>query len=167
MYLWLIRHAKSSWADPGQADHARPLNKRGLRDGPRMARWLAQQAQPAQWMWCSDAQRAQETARFVAEGFGLAAAAVALEPSLYHASPNAMLDVLRGTPPHVRSVAVVAHNPGLTYLVNELAQRAVIDNLPTFGVAGFRLPDAWESWHELRLAAEPIPPEILATPKTI
>ena len=31
MKLWVIRHAKSSWADPGQADFERPLNGRHCR----------------------------------------------------------------------------------------------------------------------------------------
>ncbi|MFO7771937.1 MAG: histidine phosphatase family protein, partial [Roseovarius gahaiensis] len=29
--LILMRHAKSSWGDPAQPDHARPLNSRGQR----------------------------------------------------------------------------------------------------------------------------------------
>ncbi len=35
--LFLVRHAKSSWKDPGLADHDRPLNKRGKRDASAMA----------------------------------------------------------------------------------------------------------------------------------
>jgi phosphohistidine phosphatase len=35
--LFLIRHAKSSWADTLQQDFDRPLNDRGNRDAPMMA----------------------------------------------------------------------------------------------------------------------------------
>ena len=38
--LMLIRHAKSSWANPGLTDMERPLNNRGLRDAPAMAKYL-------------------------------------------------------------------------------------------------------------------------------
>ena len=38
--LLLIRHAKSSWADPGRPDHDRVLNDRGRRDAPEMGRRL-------------------------------------------------------------------------------------------------------------------------------
>ncbi len=38
--LDLVRHAKSSWAEPGLADIDRPLNKRGKRDAPEMGRRL-------------------------------------------------------------------------------------------------------------------------------
>ncbi|MBN9170688.1 MAG: histidine phosphatase family protein [Microbacterium sp.] len=39
--LALVRHAKSDWSDDGIADHDRPLNARGERDAPAMARRLA------------------------------------------------------------------------------------------------------------------------------
>ena len=40
--LHLLRHAKSSWDNPGQPDRERGLNKRGKRDAPRMGEALAQ-----------------------------------------------------------------------------------------------------------------------------
>ena len=40
-YLTLIRHAKSSWEQAGLADHDRPLNERGERNAPMVARFLA------------------------------------------------------------------------------------------------------------------------------
>ncbi len=36
--LLLIRHAKSSWADFEQKDFDRPLNDRGKKDAPEMAK---------------------------------------------------------------------------------------------------------------------------------
>jgi phosphohistidine phosphatase len=35
--LLLLRHAKSSWDDPGLSDHARPLNARGRRAAAAVA----------------------------------------------------------------------------------------------------------------------------------
>ncbi len=167
MHLWLVRHAKSSWSDPGQSDHERPLNKRGRNDGPRMAQWLKTQPHPAQWVWTSDATRALQTTQFVAEGFALSAAAQQTEAQLYHASPETIVDIVRATPSGVTSVAVVAHNPGLTYLVNALAQEPVTDNLPTFGVAQFRLPAAWgNDWSQLQAGGD-IRLEQLVSPKTL
>jgi phosphohistidine phosphatase len=141
--LWLIRHAKSDWKAGVGSDFERPLNARGKRDGPRMAGWLAAQDGPASWIWSSDAVRALATTRFVAEGFASAVPEVVSDHRLYLASPEQLLDVIRGTPAEIRSAAVVAHNPGLTELVNLLAGRAVIDNLPTFGVARFALTGPW------------------------
>jgi phosphohistidine phosphatase len=150
MRLWLIRHAKSDWSTPGQSDFDRPLNDRGRRDGPRMAHWLGRQSKPAGWIWCSDAVRARSTAEFVLDGFGPARPELVLEHRLYLADPDQLLDVLRETPDSVESAALIAHNPGLTELVNLLAGEPVLDNLPTFGVAAFRVQ---RPWVELRFGA--------------
>jgi phosphohistidine phosphatase len=143
MKLWLIRHAKSDWSVPGLSDFARPLNARGLRDAPRMQAWLARQPDAASWIWSSDAARARATADWVAAGFASAEPQLVLDHRLYLADPDTLLGVLRETPASERSIALVAHNPGLTDLVNRLAGSAVIDNLPTFGVACFEVGDAW------------------------
>ena len=109
-----------------------------------MAAWLTTQADPAGWIWSSDAVRALATAQFVAQGFQRCAPQVVADPRLYHPSVESVCEVLRETPHDQSSVAVVAHNPGLTYLVNHLAGRRVLDNLPTFGVAQFSVVEgAW------------------------
>ena len=38
--LHLLRHAKSSWKDPGLDDHDRPLSKRGRQAAKIMAKYL-------------------------------------------------------------------------------------------------------------------------------
>ena len=40
--LILIRHAKSSWSNPLLEDFERPLNKRGAKNAPFMAKILKQ-----------------------------------------------------------------------------------------------------------------------------
>lgn len=162
MKLWLIRHAKSDWGDPRLTDFDRPLNGRGRRDGPRVARWLAAQDHPATWIWTSSAARALATARFVQQGFGVADAALVALDELYHASTEDLLDVIRRTPGTVASVALVAHNPGLTWLVNCLGPDSATDNLPTFGVARFDCPGSWELLSPGRATLE-----LLTSPKTI
>lgn len=143
MKLWLIRHAKSDWHSGAASDFERPLNQRGQRDGPRMAAWLAEQDHPASWIWSSDAVRALATARFVADGFAAAGAHVVEEHGLYGAAPETIVDVIRATPADVESVAVVAHNPGMTEALNLLTGAQVTDNLPTFGVARLDVAGDW------------------------
>ena len=162
MKLWIVRHAKSSWGNPGLSDFDRPLNARGERDGPRMVAWLAKQPHPARWLWTSTAHRAMQTADYVQQAFDVPSERRVELDELYHASPEVLLDCLRRTPDDADSVAVVAHNPGVTYLVNLLGADPVTDNLPTFGVARFDCPGAWADLQPgtCRL-------ETLVTPKTI
>ena len=162
MKLWLIRHAKSDWGTPGLRDFDRPLNSRGERDGPRMAAWLQDQPHPATWIWTSSAARALATTEFVRQGFHLTEDSVEATDELYHASAEQLLDVIRRTPASVENVALVAHNPGLTWLVNALGTEPVCDNLPTFGVARFHCPGDWP-----HLAPGNATLELLESPKTI
>ena len=136
MRLWLIRHAKSSWADPGLRDFDRPLNDRGKRDGPLMQAWLARQSFGPALIRTSDAARAQATAAFVQGAFP--EARLEADRRLYGASPETMAKIVRETPAELESLALVAHNPGMTQCINLLAGRQAIDDLPTFGIARFQ-----------------------------
>jgi len=141
--LWLVRHAKSDWVQ-GVSDFDRGLNARGHRDGPFMARWLARQPHRAEWIWSSSANRALTTARYIAHGWSVDESRLIITDALYHASPDAALEVLRETPEDIRGVAVVFHNPGITDLVNWLAGKPAIDNVPTLGIAEFTADKPWD-----------------------
>ena len=162
MKLWLIRHAKSAWNDSGVTDFERPLNQRGERDGPRMSEWFADQQDRATWIWTSSATRALATARFVRSGFSVASDAVVGLDELYLADADTLMDVIRRTPSEVQSVAIVAHNPGLTRLTNILSEQPVTDNLPTLGTAKFTTPDNWQD-----ITSGTCRLEILMAPKTL
>ena len=115
-----------------------------------MQHWFAQlgRDQPEYrptWLVTSNAVRAAATSQFVARGFALGADQCADDAALYHASPELLLEALRSTPAKVPCVALVAHNPGLTWLINTLSDSAeAIDNLPTLGSALFRADvDDW------------------------
>ena len=143
MKIWLHRHAKSSWGDPGQRDFDRPLNKRGERDAIAMSHWLATQSDPAAWLWTSDAVRALATARVVQAAFGIGDDHLTEVHELYLAPPQVLLEVLQRTPAEVTSVALVAHNPGITEALNLLTGVEVTSNLPTFGTARLDFAGDW------------------------
>jgi phosphohistidine phosphatase len=151
MNLWLIRHAKSSWANIGQADFDRPLNDRGIRDGKRMIRWMrAQQRQPARII-SSDAARARATTEFVQKGFEVPTDQVLFEHRIYEASIGTLLAIVHEIPDSCPSAALVGHNPGMSDFVNALvggnSDRPIIEDLPTFGVALLTLPPRWVDTH--------------------
>ena len=60
--LLLIRHAKSSWDDPGLSDYERPLNERGKKDAPAMAEKLYERGIKIDAFVTSPARRARKTA---------------------------------------------------------------------------------------------------------
>jgi phosphohistidine phosphatase len=141
--LWVIRHAKSSWADPRQADFERPLNERGVKDGERMVRWMHEQDLCPQWLVSSDARRARETAAYVRDGYRIDEQRFVLDHRLYEPTPQSVLEVLRELPTDCPSVALVGHNPGFSDFVNAMVGATAIEQLPTFGVAVLEVPLPW------------------------
>ena len=116
--LHVLRHAKSAWDDHGLPDHERPLAPRGQRDLPRLAAWLDEHGVRPRLIACSTAVRARQTLEGVRPSLG--EPEVLLEPSLYLASPGALLDRVRSLP-DVTEAMLVGHNPGLQLLAALLA----------------------------------------------
>lgn len=110
MRLILMRHAKSSWADPSQRDLDRPLNKRGRRAAAQVGAWMARKGYRPELALVSSARRTQETwAAIVAEA---GAAETTHVPELYHAGPDSMLSVLHRAG-DVGTVLILGHQPGV------------------------------------------------------
>ena len=142
--LLLLRHAKSSWDDASLDDWERPLNDRGRRDAPRAGEWLRDHLRQPDAIITSDAVRARTTAEAVAKAAGYSRALV-IEPSLYLATPQAVLDLLNAVPDEAQAVLVVGHNPGLEELVRQLT--GGYHAMPTAALIELELPI--EHWSEL------------------
>jgi phosphohistidine phosphatase len=141
----IIRHAKSSWAQVGQADIERPLNDRGLADAPEMGKRLALRNLPIQAILSSNATRAMQTAQAIAEPLGLSNG-ISYNNILYHASPFIINDVISHLPQAIHTLAIVCHNPGITEWVNEQAS-FVIHNMPTCAMAAFNAnANTWQNF---------------------
>ncbi|MFO7788516.1 MAG: histidine phosphatase family protein [Halospina sp.] len=144
--LTLIRHAKSGWDDPSLSDFDRPLNERGERDAPEMARRMAARGEYPDHFIASSARRARETALVLAQGTGFPEADIHFERSLYLADTQRLLGTIRNLPDRAREVWLVGHNPDLTDLANLLAGPHT-DNLPTCAV--FRMAFDGGSWRDV------------------
>lgn len=144
--LALLRHAKSSWDNPGKSDFDRPLNKRGLHDAPLMGKLLADRGLRPTAIVSSAAARARATAELVGHELGIEPPAIRFTESLYLASADDMLASLERLAANDNEVMLVGHNPGITSLANRIAD-AHIDNLPT--AACFYIEADVQSWPEL------------------
>jgi phosphohistidine phosphatase len=114
--LFVLRHAKSSWDEPGLNDHERPLAPRGQRATKVLAKHVRNhEIQPTQVL-CSTARRTRETLEGVAPG-----GEVLIELHLYGASAGELLERLRKVPAEAESVMLIGHNPALQTLVLRLA----------------------------------------------
>lgn len=132
-YLYLIRHAKSSWSDLSLNDFDRPLNKRGKRDAPFMGERLAGLAQRPDMIVSSPAKRALKTARIIGAQLGFSKKEIVLKKQLYTFASEPLLRVIRKTEDSVSTLALVAHNHGLTECA-ELLTSEELENVPTCGI---------------------------------
>ena len=136
--LLIIRHAKSSWAKIGQSDFDRPLNERGERDAPEMAKRLIERAILIDSFIASTAKRAFNTATFFAEAYQKTSNDINKKKELYHAPLERFYQVIKTINPQINTAAIFAHNPGITDFVNSL-ETTQIDNMPTCAVFAVKL----------------------------
>jgi phosphohistidine phosphatase len=115
--LYVLRHAKSSWDEPAERDHDRPLAPRGRRAVRLLVRYVHDNEIRPELILCSTARRAVETL----EGVDPPGERV-IEDSLYGAAFGQLIERLRQVPAEVRSVMLIGHNPALQVLVLALAR---------------------------------------------
>lgn len=153
--LYLLRHAKSSWGDPGLPDHERPLNARGQAAAAAMGRHLAGWDRPPDAILASTARRVVETLAILRPAAGLKHVPILRDRGLYLAEHPALLARLRQAPPEADSLLLVGHNPGLhdfaVRLAGEISEAdlAMRERLragyPTCALAVIDFPQA-ENW---------------------
>jgi phosphohistidine phosphatase len=145
--LLLLRHAKSSWADPALADVDRPLTPRGEKAARSIARYLLEKRVKPELVLCSPSRRTRQTFEAIEPSLGRDVR-VEYERELYGASADELLGRLRDVPPGIATLLVLGHNPGLQDLAVSLAGRgAGIDRLrekfPTAAIATLAVEDEW------------------------
>lgn len=143
--LILVRHAKSSWPHEPLDDFDRPLNERGHRDAPEMARRLVARGLAIDLLVSSPAKRAKKTAAYFAEAFGFEKSAMVLIPELYHPRQEVFSAVVSRLPETASTVTIFSHNPGITDFINTLAE-VRIDHVPTCAV--FAVAAEVNRWEE-------------------
>jgi phosphohistidine phosphatase len=152
--LVMIRHAKSSWNSLTQSDFDRPLNERGENDAPIMGKRLKELGLQPDLIIASAAKRAKQTAKKIAEGIGYNKNDIQWEEKLYHCTPPVFEEVIYSINDAMKTVFIVAHNPGITTFVNQLSSAFSIDNMPTCGVVATHLDAA--HWNEFNKAKKEV-----------
>ena len=159
--LVLIRHAKSSWANPLQSDYERPLNDRGERDAPMMGKRLKDAGILPDKIISSSAKRAAQTAKHIAKALGYAEDRIEWHDELYHCVPSVFEEVLYNVEDEVGTLFMVAHNPGISEFAGQISGNRDAADMPTCAVVGVNI-DA-EHWSDFLLAKKEL--FLMDTPK--
>jgi phosphohistidine phosphatase len=142
--LVVIRHAKSSWSNALLEDFDRPLNERGKKDAPLMAKRLKEKKVVPDLLVTSPAKRANSTCKKFAKVFDIDKKKIVKNPKLYHASDNIILKTVKDFDEKHNVIFIFGHNPGFTDFVN-IASNLEIDNIPTCGVTVLEI-SSWKKF---------------------
>ena len=139
-YLYLIRHAKSSWKNPELDDYDRPLNKRGKKDSGEMGKRLAGRGVSFDLMVSSSAKRALTTAKRVAKKIGYSKKNIVFDRSLYLSELESYRSIAQAFLAQVDSLAIIGHNHTITEFAEYLTGESLV-NIPTTGIVAIALPE--------------------------
>jgi phosphohistidine phosphatase len=143
--LFIVRHAKSSWDNTSQTDFDRPLNERGIRNAPEMARRLVLRGLSPQYILTSPANRAISTAKLMAIQFGQTEEMLIIEDSIYEGSRQDLHRVISRQNPDYGTLMIVGHNPGMSDFLNWLCDEEEV--LSTAAVAEVQVDSPkWNGW---------------------
>ncbi|MBO9571052.1 MAG: histidine phosphatase family protein [Chitinophagaceae bacterium] len=148
--ILLVRHAKSSWENFSVDDRERPLNPRGKRDAPEMARRLLKKNILIDAFLSSPALRAKTTAEYFAEEYEMNKNKIIIVPELYMANNEAFINTIRHAPADADIIAIFSHNNGITEFANTLTDTR-IDHMPTCSV--FAITADIRSWSDFKPGA--------------
>jgi phosphohistidine phosphatase len=123
--LMVMRHAKSAHSTNAPTDHARPLNKRGRNDAPRVANYLAHLGWTPDYVISSDSRRTRETLDGLMQGFE-GEIVHSFQSNLYAGGYQELLGVARVIPANAETVLALGHNPGWEDVAEVLTDESVV-----------------------------------------
>lgn len=146
--LLLLRHGKSDW-NTDTNDFNRPLNKRGIKNAQQMGDWIEEQKLIPDLIISSPATRAFTTAKIVCETIGIETNTIQTDKNIYEASVSDLHQLLLTIPDSTQRLLLIGHNPGLEYLVRQLAPNIPAASngnfMPTAAIAYLQLDSHWSS----------------------
>jgi len=137
--LFLLRHAKAGWAEPGMRDFDRPLDRTGVDDAVATGLAMRDNDFRPELVICSGARRARETLDAVAANIDLGR--ILFTDGLYNTDAAGYVDIVREAP-LAETLLVVGHNPMMEDLAfalsgsgDEAARSSLAAGFPTSGLA--------------------------------
>src|SRR5215212_1891130 len=114
--LYLLRHAKSSWADESMRDFERPLSNRGRKACAIIGELIAEKGINFDLVLVSTAVRTRETFELVQQRAKFSAE-VRYDERIYEATTSQLLEVISQVDNDRQSVLLIGHNPGIEDLL--------------------------------------------------
>jgi len=143
----LVRHAQAAGAAASGRDFDRPLTESGAAEARKTAAALLAQRAIPDLLVASAAVRTVQTVTLL-QDLAFPGTSLVVEPALYLASADALLDYLRTLDDGLAHVLVVGHNPGISDCCRLLAADGREASLGT--AKWRRFERAVDRWADLR-----------------
>jgi phosphohistidine phosphatase len=139
--LYLLRHARAGWAEPGQSDFDRTLNDEGFAEAEVIAEEAADQGYKPELVISSTAVRCRQTAEPFRRTMG-EELEIQYVDSLYSGSVDTYAELVFAARQE-KSVMLVGHNPMIEEFFHRLIDKAIADTATPFGypTAGLAILD--------------------------
>ncbi len=125
--LYIMRHAKSSWAIPGARDFDRELNDRGLADLKKMSNIIKNHPITPDKILCSSAIRTRQTLDAIISSF-TNEPEITFTEQLYSSGLSEYIDIINSVT-HAKSLMIIGHNPMCGSLATSLPGSGVEEEL--------------------------------------
>lgn len=147
--LYLIRHATAE--DAGNSsmlrDFDRELTSKGVMQSARLGKYMADKGLLPQEIHCSPAARTLKTAELISEQLKLNEEVVKASETLYGGGPRGYLALVNNLPDDIHAVAVVGHNPDITFFAEYLCSKDVEGSMKKGTLIHLRFEDI--GWAEV------------------
>lgn len=136
--IYLLRHAKSAWALPGQRDFDRPLDDTGFAEAEFIADTASDRGYRPDLVISSTATRCRQTAEAMRRIFGPELELQYVD-ALYNGTIDTYIEIMDAQTAY-RSVMLVGHNPTMeetfeALVGREVARQRLPEGYPTAGLA--------------------------------
>ena len=144
--LFLLRHAKSSWASNHLSDFDRPLNDRGRRNAMDLGELFFEKKLKVDHVICSPSARTKETFDII-QSISNFALDHKFVDSIYHSNVGTLIEILSQINLETASVMIVGHNPSM-HLITKLLTNQTIEEFPTCTLAKIEILGSWDKLRE-------------------
>lgn len=160
--LLLTRHAHAIDNSGGISDKDRTLSQNGMQDASRLGKFLYGESYKPNRILCSSAARALATAQLVADQLKIDLKYVISSDDFYETSIRLMLREITELDNEWDQIMIIAHNPTLQYLTEQLLNDDSPDFEPsTTVIMQFEV----DSWAEVAAGTaslvKVVPPDLL------
>ncbi|AZQ61452.1 histidine phosphatase family protein [Flammeovirga pectinis] len=128
--LLLIRHAEAENAYFGVDDKQRDLTQEGFSQALHLGKKINEGNYIPEIIFYSDAVRTTETTKLILEQIDVPEEATFVEPSFYEANVGRLLDFINQRSDEADTIALVGHNPAISFLAEYLTGEDTGNLLP-------------------------------------